>query len=241
MTPNRNIAKIQNVSFAYQETKVLTDISFTIKRGEVTVLLGANGAGKTTLFNLVSQLTPLQQGDITLDNKSIKKDKWCALQPIGIVFQQNSLDLDLSVEQNLHYFAKLRGLDTSIIHTHLKQMNLNGILNKKIRKLSGGYRRRVEITRALLGDPKIIFLDEPTLGLDITIRQELIEHIHQIVQEKNIAICLSTHLTDEIRPQDQLYLLHQQRIKFSGNTKDLLDSSGYDDIESAIRHLMEPN
>ena len=146
-----------------------------------------------------------------------------ALAPLGIVFQQPTLDLDLTVRQNLHYFARLRGLSRAEaerrIERELTRLDMAERARETVRALNGGHRRRVEIARALLHDPELLLLDEPTVGLDFPSRKAIVEHVHDLAAERGIGILWATHLIDEIRPTDDLVILHKGKVVASGRAE----------------------
>jgi ABC-2 type transport system ATP-binding protein len=205
------VFKVKNISYSYGSRQALNNASFEVHAGRVTMLLGPNGAGKSTLFSLITKLLAMQVGSISLvGDENI-------LTYLGIVFQQSALDLDLSVEQNLRYFAGLHGMarvvtDEAITRV-LAQFELTPRRNDKVRALNGGHRRRVEIARALMTKPKLLLLDEPTVGLDIPTRKSLVDMIHQLAITENIAVLWATHLADEVWPSDDLVVLVKGEVK----------------------------
>ena len=172
---------LQSLGFHYGPKEALKNVSLRIDPGETVILLGPNGAGKTTLFSLICGLFAPDSGSILIDGKSRLKQA-DALAPLGIVFQSQTLDLDLSVEQNLLYYCSLHGIsrpDAKLrICEGLDRMDMGTRKHDKVRTLNGGHTRRVEIVRATLHAPSILLLDEPTVGLDIPTRRELIQYIH---------------------------------------------------------------
>ncbi len=217
--------EVRHVSFAYGRKKALDDVSFIVPQGCCAILLGPNGAGKSTLFNLITRLFDSRSGHIQIagfDNKSHSRQ---ALAHMGVVFQQPTLDLDLTVEQNLRYHASLHGLGrrdaTRRIATELERLQAIQYLKTKVRALSGGYRRRVEIARALLHRPALLLLDEPTVGLDIPSRMALVSHVHHLAAE-GIGILWATHLIDEVEASDELIVLHRGRIRATGIVTDVI-------------------
>src|SRR5262249_58310727 len=178
---------VEGLSHAYGARQALKDITFAIPPASFTVLLGLNGAGKSTLFSLVTRLYAIQRGAIRIFGHDISRNPGEALRRLGIVFQPRTLDLDLSVTQNLIYHAALHGIGAGEARRRagevLGRIALTDRANDKVRDLSGGQMRRVEIARALLHDPKLMLLDEPTVGLDIRSRADIPDHVRKLVGE----------------------------------------------------------
>lgn len=213
---------LENVDFSYGKKSVLKDFSLTIEGGGFTALLGANGAGKSTIFNLIAGiLVPdsgrVMIGDIDADNRQQRHTA-----KMGFVFQENTLDLELSVQQNIHYFAGLFGLKDyqSRMETLLKEFGLWEQRSDKAASLNGGHRRRLEIVRALLPDPELLILDELTSGLDPSMRHDIANHVHKLAQQ-GVSVIWVTHLLDEIEAQDNVILLEKGQIKEQGTFADL--------------------
>ena len=234
---------VSDLSFSYREKKALDHVNFSVNLSECTILLGPNGAGKSTLFSLITRLYDSREGKITLCGFDIKQQTRQALSQLGVVFQQTTLDMDLSVMQNLRYHTALHGLSGKLarkrIQQELERFNMYDRRNEKIRQLNGGHRRRVEIARALLHKPSLLLLDEPTVGLDIPSRQSIVEHVHQLATEHNLAILWATHLIDEIYPQDQLVILHQGRIQQKGRIDEVIQASNSSSISEAFKQLTQ--
>lgn len=216
---NRNgVAALEVVGLThdYGSTRALDDVAVAIHPGDFTVLLGLNGAGKTTLYSLVTRLYNNRTGTIKIFGYDIQRNPSQALARIGVVFQQPTLDLDLSVEQNLHYHAALHGISRAQAQERLEEeltrSNLLDRRHHKIRQLSGGQRRRVEISRALMHRPKMLLLDEPTVGLDIGSRQDILDHVRSLCREDGLAVLWATHLIDEIDEGEQVVILHEGKI-----------------------------
>ena len=237
-----NALDINHITFRYGKRLALDDVSLTITEGETVILLGPNGAGKTTLFSLITGLFAPDSGHIDIDGRQLS-DGSDALAPLGIVFQAQTLDLDLSVEQNLFYFCDLHGLERREarprIDRALDRMDLAARRKDKIRSLNGGHRRRVEIARATLHDPSILLLDEPTVGLDIPTRSELINYLHDLPKRHNCALLWATHLVDEIEATDRVLILHEGRIHRDGLAADLIAASESDDLAGVMHEVMQ--
>ena len=203
------------VSHAYRRP-ALQDVSFATRAGEFVVLLGLNGAGKTTLFSLIAGLLPLQSGSIAVMGHRLPQQRSPALAAAGFVFQQPSLDLDLSVAQALRYHAALHGLSRHDAAARIEQeLRAFGLLERRrdlVRSLSGGQRRRVEIIRSLLHRPQLLVLDEPTVGLDVPTRSAILDRAHALCRERGVSVLWATHLLDEIRQGDRVLIIHQGRI-----------------------------
>lgn len=235
---------IRNVGFHYGAKKALDDVSVSISPSETVILLGPNGAGKTTLFSLICGLYSADSGSILINGQSLL-NRAETLAPLGIVFQSQTLDLDLSVEQNLMYYCALHGihraLARSLIAQSLKKLDLGKRHHDKVRTLNGGHRRRVEIARATLHEPSILLLDEPTVGLDIPTRTELIRTIHELPSTQGCAVLWATHLLDEIEPEDRVVMLNQGQVARDGNARDLLDNAHAPDFSVLMQQIMRTN
>jgi len=236
-----NALDINRITFRYGKRQALDSISLTIDPGETVILLGPNGAGKTTLFSLITGLFSPDNGTIDINGRNLRAGS-DALAPLGIVFQAQTLDLDLSVEQNLLYFCDLHGLERRAakprIELALDRMDLNARRRDKIRNLNGGHRRRVEIARATLHQPSILLLDEPTVGLDIPTRSDLIEYLHQLPRRENCALLWATHLVDEIADDDRVLILHEGKIHRDGLARELVADSNADDLAGVMAEVM---
>lgn len=234
---------IENLSFSYSNKRALDQVGFVINEGECTLLLGPNGAGKSTLFALITRLYDARSGRIELCGFDIKKQTSKALARLGVVFQQSTLDMDLTVQQNLRYHAALHGMGGKIakqrIQQELERLDMYDRRFEKIRQLNGGHRRRVEIARALLHKPSLLLLDEPTVGLDVPSRQDIVEHVHCLVKDENIAVLWASHLIDEIYPDDQVIILHKGQIKATGSVSDVLQKAGVSTIKEAFYALTQ--
>ena len=231
--------EVENISYAFGRKTALEDINFQINRSECTILLGPNGAGKTTLFSLITRLYDCGCGKIAINGHDIQRKSTAALAKLGVVFQQPTLDLDLSVVQNLRYHASLHGLSRkqSIqrIREELERQGMYPRRNEKIRQLNGGHRRRVEIARALLHQPSVLLLDEPTVGLDVPSRRAIVDYIHALCRSQKIAVLWATHLIDEVYEQDHVIVLHHGSIRAKGPVKEVIGQAPKtDNIQQAF-------
>ena len=230
-----------NLSFRYGDKTVLREVSFALTSGRFHALLGPNGAGKSTLFGLLTRLLALQQGDILVAGQSLKKQPAEAMRQIGVVFQQNALDLDLTVRQNLQYHAALHGLSRKEARVRgdreLERFSLEDRANDAVRQLNGGHRRRVEIARALLHNPSLLLLDEPTVGLDVASRKALNEHVRTLCDEDGLTVLWATHLIEEVRADDRVLILHQGQLLADGNGQAICDAEGTRDLAETFHAL----
>jgi len=234
---------VVNLSFAYGKKQVLHDLSFQVKAGQCCILLGPNGAGKSTLFSLITRLYAYKQGEIDLAGFNIKKKPLKALGKLGVVFQQTTLDLDLTVQQNLRYHAALQGIGrkkaNANIQEQLEQLGMYERRAELVRQLNGGHRRRVEIARALLHKPSVLLLDEPTVGLDVPSRESIVQHVHQLAQETDLAVLWATHLMDEVYDTDKLVVIHQGSLQAQGTKVDIMRKAGVDNLNDAFFNLTQ--
>lgn len=234
---------IENLSFAYGRKRALDNVNFAVRQGECTLLLGPNGAGKSTLFALITRLYDSRNGKITLCGFDVRKQSRKALGCLGVVFQQTTLDLDLTVMQNLRYHAALHGLGRKLansrIQEELERLNMFERRKEKVRQLNGGHKRRVEIARALLHRPSLLLLDEPTVGLDVPSRKSIVEHVHRLASDNRLAVLWASHLIDEIYPEDSLLVLHQGQIKARGSIETVLEHSQTENISDAFYQLTQ--
>ncbi|MDP4567982.1 ABC transporter ATP-binding protein [Pseudomonas protegens] len=237
-----NALEVSQLSFAYGPRQALDQVSLSLAPGRFAALLGPNGAGKSTLIALLTRLYDLQQGDIRVGGCSLRNAARAALRQLGVVFQQSTLDLDLSVEQNLHYHAALHGLSRrqgqARIDAELARQGLTERRRESVRALNGGHRRRVEIARALLHEPRLLLLDEASAGLDPASRLALNRHIRQLCQEQRLSVLWTTHLLDEVQADDQLLILHQGRLVASGVASAISQQQG-GDLGTAFARLTQ--
>ncbi len=232
---------IEGVSHHYGARRALDDVSFTVAPANFTALLGLNGAGKSTLFSLITRLFGVQAGRINIFSHDIDRDPGEALRRMGVVFQPRTLDLDLSVTQNLLYHAALQGIDRRQARLRaadvLSHIGLADRSASKVRDLSGGQMRRLEIARALLHRPRLLLLDEATVGLDVKARADILDHVRRLVADQGIGVLWATHLFDEIVPGDDLVVLHQGRILAHGQVARIVAETKTADLHSAFARL----
>ncbi|MGJ4906162.1 ABC transporter ATP-binding protein [Bradyrhizobium sp. HKCCYLS2058] len=232
---------VAGVSHSYGARKALNDVSFAVRPASFTALLGLNGAGKSTLFSLITRLFAVQTGRIGIFGHDIGRTPGEALRLLGVVFQPRTLDLDLSLTQNLLYHAALHGISRREARARseelLTRIGLADRAGNKVRDLSGGQMRRLEIARALLHRPRLLLLDEATVGLDVKARADIVGHVRQLVTEQGIGVLWATHLFDEIAPTDDLVVLHQGRVLARGPVPQVITEAGASDVNAAFARL----
>lgn len=232
---------IEGISHCYGPRRALDNVSFAVAPASFAALLGLNGAGKSTLFSLITRLFGIQAGRIGIFGHDIRVAPGDALRLLGVVFQPRTLDLDLSVMQNLIYHAALHGIARGEARVRgeevLTQAGLADRAASKVRDLSGGQMRRLEIARALLHRPRLLLLDEATVGLDVKARADILTHVRQLVAEQGIGVLWATHLFDEIMPADDLVVLHQGKMLAHGPVSRVIAEAGADDIHAAFMRL----
>jgi ABC-2 type transport system ATP-binding protein len=234
--------EVSNLSYNYGSKKALDDITFSALSGKFTALLGPNGAGKTTLYHLLTRIMKLQAGHIRIFGNDLKKSPLSAMASMGIVFQQQTLDLDLTIRQNLKYFAALHGLPADDLEDkiteRLKSLDIAERGEEKVRSLNGGHRRRAEIARALLHNPRILLLDEPTVGLDVPSRKAIVDYVHMLCREQQLTVLWATHLVDEVMQEDNLIILHQGKVRAQGNVSTLSEEHNCETVDDLFRKLV---
>lgn len=232
---------VTGVSHAFGDKKVLDDVSLTVPQGGFVVLLGLNGAGKSTLFSLVTRLYDNISGQIAIRGFDVRRRASQALQKLGVVFQSRTLDSDLSLIQNLKYHAALHGFSGADATARARQvLTVVGLAereNEKVRALSGGQARRVEIARSLMHRPDLLLLDEATVGLDIGSRESVVKIVRDLVRTEGLGVLWATHLMDEVKPGDHVVVLHQGRVLFNGGVEAFLAKTGKSTVSAAFRAI----
>jgi ABC-2 type transport system ATP-binding protein len=234
---------VSHLSHRFGNRDALRDVSFHAAAGSFNVLLGSNGAGKTTLISLLSGLYYARSGSIEVFGHSMRERPTQVLRDMGVVFQHTTLDLDLSVYENLRYQASLYGLSPRIAKARqreeLERMEVNDRLAEPARQLSGGLRRRVEIAAAFLHRPRLLLLDEPTVGLDVGTRRFILAHVRRLCREHELTVVWATHLLDEIETTDTVLLLHGGDLLWNGGPDGLLALAEKTTLPDAFLALTE--
>jgi ABC-2 type transport system ATP-binding protein len=218
--------------------QALDALDLDVAEGEFFALLGPNGAGKTTAVHLWATLLRPSRGSTRVLGLDVVREGLAVRRRIGLVFQEPTLDRDLSVLENLRFAARLWDLPARVagprIEALLDQFDLAARGDVPVRTLSGGQRRAADIARGLLAEPRLLFLDEPTAGLDPHVRRSLWESIHRLRVERGVTVLLTTHYVEEAEPCDRVALLHRGRLAALGTPAELKRRAGTDTLEGAL-------
>ena len=231
------VLQVQGLTQRYGERVALQGLGFDLHAGSFCVLLGPNGAGKTTLFQVLTGLFAASEGEVLVAGHSLRREGPAALRHLGVVFQQASLDLDLSVRRNLLFHAGLHGLPAAWARERIEhgceQLGLGGELARPVRELSGGNRRKVELVRALLHRPDLLLMDEATVGLDVKSRRDLREAIGA-ERARGVAVLWATHWVEEAAGADRVLVLHRGRLLADGTPTDVAHQLGGATLEEGF-------
>ncbi len=230
--------QIAQLTKRYGARAALDGLSFTLQPGCFAALLGPNGAGKSTLFQVLTGLFAADGGRVQVDGFDLRTDAVAALRHIGVVFQAMSLDLDLSVRRNLRFHADLHGLPRALAGQRIAEdsaaAGTDQDLDRPVRELSGGNRRKVELVRALLHRPGLLLMDEPTVGLDPKSRRELRNRLHDDVRSRASSVLWATHLVEEAEAADRVLVLHKGRLLADGTPAEVAAALGGGTLEEAF-------
>jgi ABC-2 type transport system ATP-binding protein len=229
---------LDNVVKTYGPIRAVDGVTLKACAGEFIALLGPNGAGKSTLFQLLSGLFVPDSGHIEIMGHDMLRDPVPALAKLGIVFQQPTLDLELTVTENLLFHAGLHGIPRAVaktrIKTELARLDLADRARDKTIQLSGGNRRRIELARALLHEPRVLLMDEATVGLDPASRSDLLKLILTMRAERSVAVLWATHLCDEVSNADRVIVLHRGKVLADMRPAQLIARTGAATVEQAF-------
>jgi ABC-2 type transport system ATP-binding protein len=232
---------VNGVSHSFGDKKVLDNVSLTVEQGAFVMLLGLNGAGKSTLFSLITRLYDNVSGEIFIRGFDVRRRPSQALQRLGVVFQSRTLDIDLTLMQNLKYHAALHGFANREATARARQaLELVGLADRaqdKVRALSGGQARRVEIARSMMHRPDLLLLDEATVGLDLGSRESVVRIVRDLVAKERLGVLWATHLMDEVARTDHVVILHKGVVLYNGGVPQLLMQTGATSVREAFRTL----
>ena len=227
-----NVIEIKNLKKYFKEVKAVDDISFNVKEGELFAFLGLNGAGKSTTINIICGALEKDSGQVLIDGLSTDDNMKTIRPKLGVVFQNSVLDSKLSVFDNLKYRAKMYDISKKEFDENLEflstRLEFKDILKRPLCKLSGGQKRRVDIARALIHNPKILILDEPTTGLDPKTRILVWQLIHDLRKEKKLTVLLTTHYMEEASDADFVVIIDSGKIVASDTPNNLKNLFAYD-------------
>jgi len=226
------IVAVNGLSFRYGDRLALDGVSLAVARGSMFALLGPNGSGKTTFFRILATLLQPQDGTALIDGFDVVRDCAAVRRRIGIVFQSPSLDIHLSVEENLRHSGHLYGLRGSELQVRidaaLQAVTLSDRRGERVKALSGGMRRRAEIARVLLHRPQLLILDEPSTGLDPAARADLWRHLARVRADSDATILVTTHLMDEAERCDRVAIFDRGKLVITGTPDELKSRIGGD-------------
>jgi ABC-2 type transport system ATP-binding protein len=224
------VIQVQNLTHRYGDRVALDNIGFQVRDGEVFGILGPNGGGKSTLFRILSTMMAPTSGTALIAGFDVGRDAAAVRRNVGVVFQTQSLDKALTVEENLRSQGHLHGLHGKALRERMEHaMERLGLADRRkdiVDTLSGGLRRRVEIAKALLHRPKVLLMDEASSGLDPAARRDLSRHVENLRTKEGVTILLTTHILEEADRCDRLVLLHQGRIVAEGSPSELRSRIG---------------
>lgn len=238
--------KVENLSHTYGTRRALESVSFTVASGEVFCLLGPNGSGKTTLFRILSTLLRPTSGRVLIFGHELATEAKAIRELLGVVFQHPGLDAKLTVRENLRHQGHLYGLAGKPLRNRIAELlgrfGIADRIDERVEVLSGGLQRRVEIAKAILHSPRVLLLDEPSSGLDVSARRQLRDVLKTLAETENILVLLTTHLLDEAEACTRIGILDVGRLVALGNPEELKTLIGGDVvyIESASRETLYP-
>lgn len=238
----KEMIKVKGLTKAFKDFVAVDGVSFEVSKGEIFAFLGPNGAGKSTTIKIMTTLANASSGRVFIGGHDCGTEKDKVRSLIGVIFQDSTLDEDLTASENLNYHAALYGVARGIRKKKIEELlDYVGLLERKdelVKNFSGGMKRRVEIARGLLHDPELLFLDEPTLGLDVQTRNFLWNHIKKVNEEKGITVFFTSHNLDEAqRIATKVAIIDHGKILIIGTVKEILKKTGAKDLEGAFLEL----
>lgn len=245
-----DIIQVKHLKKYFKDIKAVDDISFKVKKGELYGFLGVNGAGKSTTINMLCTLLASDEGEVTVCGHRLGKEDREIRKKIGVVFQENTLDSMLTIKENLITRAALYDKDSRSIRSNLNYvseiLDIGDLMNRQFRKLSGGQKRKCELAKALMNKPELLFLDEPTTGLDPQTRQSVWESIERLRNEEKMTVFLTTHYMEEAAKAQYISIMEAGKLVADGTPSELKEKYAHDmlklvpaDEEQVTRHLKE--
>lgn len=236
------IIEVKNLNKKFGDFTAVNDISFTVEKGNIFAFLGPNGAGKTTTIKMLTTLLPPTSGNVKVNNFDLNTDRDEVRKSFGIVFQDPSLDDDLTAYENMNFHAVLYGVPKEEKEGRIEELlRLVDLLDRKndyVKNYSGGMKRRLEIARSLIHNPEIIFLDEPTVGLDPQTRNHIWSYVVDLSKRKGVTVFLTTHYMEEAEKMaDKIVVIDHGKIIGSGTSDSLKKDTGAESLEEAFLKL----
>ena len=232
MRLNNKIIEVRQLQKSYKDVKAVNKIDFYVEEGELFAFLGLNGVGKSTTIDMLCTFLKPDRGSIKINNYEVGKDDEKIKSLVGVVFQESVLDELLTVKENLITRSKLYNMSKDEFNKNLEEIaditGIREIINRQYRKLSGGQRRRVDIARAIINKPKILFLDEPTTGLDPKTRKNVWDMIRTLQKDNNMTVFLTTHYMEEASKADYIVVMDKGVIAAKGTTDELKEKYAKD-------------
>ncbi|MBV7378444.1 ATP-binding cassette domain-containing protein [Maritimibacter dapengensis] len=237
------VLDLRDIRKSYGTSEALAGISLAMQEGEFVGLLGPNGAGKSTMFQIIAGLFAPDAGSVRLFGLDHASNGPRILARLGVVFQARSVDLDISVVANLRFHGRLFGLSGSDLAGRIEALctrfNLDDLRNRPVRTLSGGQQRRVEIARALINEPDLLIMDEPSAGLDASSRRDLVSHVRDLARTEKVAVLWATHLVDEVGDADRIVIIDHGRIRANDTPAALLDETDAEDLTDVYERILQ--
>jgi ABC-2 type transport system ATP-binding protein len=235
MQKNNRAIVVGDVKKSFGKLVALNSLSFDVNYGDFFGLLGPNGAGKTTMVNMMATITKPSAGKINILGLNTETDSLAIRRKIGLVFQDSALDRQLTVEENLLFAGALHGLNSNFLKTKineiLKLFELNDRKKDVVGTLSGGQRRAIDIARGLIHEPEILFLDEPTIGLDVLTRMNIWRFIHKLQKSRGITVVLTTHYLEEAESCDNVCFIDKGELILNGKPERLINQFNAEILE----------
>ncbi|MBE5792153.1 MAG: ABC transporter ATP-binding protein [Clostridiales bacterium] len=233
--------RIDGLSKRFKDVEAVKSVSLEIPKGELFALLGVNGAGKTTLIKMLCSLIKPTSGDAWIDGKSILTEPNAVKEAIGLSPQETAVALNLTVSENLFLMAGVQNLDNEAARVRINEMmetfSLSKVASRRASKLSGGWQRKLSLAMALVKEPKVLFLDEPTLGLDVIARRELWDEITKL--KGRVTVILTTHYMEEAEAlSDRIGVMKDGVLLETGSAKELIAKTGADKFEDAFIRIV---